>query len=415
LIVARPPQGLKSLPEKARQLKPARVKKTRKEKAKMERKVQRLEKPLSELTKDWTHVPIGDIETFVNRSAEERRQEVEDSKIPGKVKRPMNSFMLYRKAYQNRTKEYHLQNNHQVVSTVCGESWHIEPEEIRNQYNEWARIERTNHQNAHPGYKFSPSKAGQKPAKGQMPEDVDIEESDLEDYDWQRGQRKNIKPKRPNPRIERHVQYDINRALYDRSRDQSLEPTYDGINRSSYQATNPGKPPPAQYSQDNLRNGQYYEQIIHQHVVVPGIEDVVIRKTAAPGTGMNYLGLPGEGYGLMDQQYQRFEEITPPEHRIDPSLLAQDQRVLYNDQYIEQEAPYLADNELQDSTPWQPIYAGFDPDDPLTYLEGTQQFDDCSLQIPGQQLHLLKGVEDGWQMVDSLEASQEFDTWMDDH
>ena len=74
-----------------------KTKKAKKEKAKAEKKIVKLEKPLSELTKDWTHVPIADIESYVNRSAEERRREVEDGKVPGKVKRPMNSFMLYRK------------------------------------------------------------------------------------------------------------------------------------------------------------------------------------------------------------------------------------------------------------------------------------------------------------------------------
>lgn len=114
-----------------------RPKKVKKEKIKIENRTSKLDEPLSILTRDWTHVPVVDIDAYVNRSAETRRQEVEEGKNPGKVKRPMNSFMLYRKAYQNRTKSWCLQNNHQIVSQVCGDSWPLEPENVRAQFNEW--------------------------------------------------------------------------------------------------------------------------------------------------------------------------------------------------------------------------------------------------------------------------------------
>ncbi|KAF2461109.1 high mobility group box domain-containing protein, partial [Lineolata rhizophorae] len=97
------------------------------------------------------------MKAWVNRSAEVRRQEVE--KRNGYITRPMNSFMLYRSAFAERTKEWCLQNNHQIVSSVSGESWPMEPPEVREMYNELAKIERLNHQAAHPDYKFSPSKA----------------------------------------------------------------------------------------------------------------------------------------------------------------------------------------------------------------------------------------------------------------
>ena len=160
------------------------MKKVKKEKVKAEKKVAKLERPLSELTKHWKHVPVADIETYVNRSAEDRRKEVEEGKIPGKVKRPMNSFMLYRKAYQNRTKDWCLQNNHQVVSQVCGDSWPLEADEVKEQFSEWARIERINHQNAFPGYKFSPQKPGTaKPPKRKQSVEPDSDQSDLDDFE----------------------------------------------------------------------------------------------------------------------------------------------------------------------------------------------------------------------------------------
>ncbi|KAF2094614.1 hypothetical protein NA57DRAFT_46480, partial [Rhizodiscina lignyota] len=96
------------------------------------------------------------MDAWVNRSASVRRKEVEDRK--GYITRPMNSFMLYRSAYAERTKQWGLHNNHQVVSSMAGESWPLEPPEVRDHYNELAKLERANHQAAHPDYKFSPSK-----------------------------------------------------------------------------------------------------------------------------------------------------------------------------------------------------------------------------------------------------------------
>lgn len=118
--------------------------------------IPKLTAPLSELTTDYHHIPVRDMEEWVHRPVEVRWMEVK--KREGYIARPMNSFMLYRSAYAERTKFWCLQNNHQVVSSVSGVSWPLEPPSVRNRYNELARIERMNHQAAHPGYKFSPSK-----------------------------------------------------------------------------------------------------------------------------------------------------------------------------------------------------------------------------------------------------------------
>ncbi|KAI9661513.1 MAG: hypothetical protein M1831_003035 [Alyxoria varia] len=133
----------------------SRVKKPKASKT-MNNKTPKLNAPLSELTKDMADIPVRDMEQWVNRADDQRHQEVE--KRNGYVTRPMNSFMLYRSAYADRTKQWCLQNNHQVVSAVSGESWPLEPKEVRDFYNNLAKIERDNHAHAHPSYKFSPSK-----------------------------------------------------------------------------------------------------------------------------------------------------------------------------------------------------------------------------------------------------------------
>lgn len=104
-------------------------------------------------------IPIRDMETWVHRSALDRLNEVTVNGEIRKIKRPMNSFMLYRSAYAERAKSLLGQINHQVVSRAAGLSWKtFEPAHIRDKYEELARIERENHAAAHPEYKFRPSR-----------------------------------------------------------------------------------------------------------------------------------------------------------------------------------------------------------------------------------------------------------------
>ncbi|KAK7416125.1 hypothetical protein QQX98_005453 [Neonectria punicea] len=143
-------------------------------------------KSLSEIAKDMPHVPVADIGTFVTRSAEQRLEETSRNKKPGQIKRPMNAFMLYRKAYQEVAKTQCTRNNHQHVSKVCGAGWPMESDQVHEMFTEWARIERVNHQQAHPGYKFTPSKT----RKGKRDGDTDPDStvvSDIDDPDWAPG------------------------------------------------------------------------------------------------------------------------------------------------------------------------------------------------------------------------------------
>lgn len=116
-----------------------------------------LDRPLSQLAADMNE-RIIDVEAFVNRGTIIRHAEVMQGKKPGKVKRPMNAFILYRKAYQLVCKKYCLENNHQVVSRVCGDSWKSESTAVRDKFIEWAKVDRDQLQIAHPDYKFTPSK-----------------------------------------------------------------------------------------------------------------------------------------------------------------------------------------------------------------------------------------------------------------
>ena len=301
--------------------KPRRSKAAKSEKP----KIPKLTAPLSELTKDMT-IPVRDMDAWVNRSVEERQQEVEVRK--GYVTRPMNSFMLYRSAYADRTKEWCRQNNHQVVSSVSGESWPMEPPEVREKYNELAKLERINHQDAHPNYKFSPSKAGQSRKRKGTDSDED-DEDDMSDYEegdaaWTPSGQRKSRP-RPGGRIGRDTAYPSEMIFndpYGRSFGPSFGPN-GSINKSTWEATNEGRPIPAAIGNHDLYDYQYYQTTVHPSAGPPGTEDVRLQRTETPGvhyqTAPSLLGLPGgQHHDLMGS---RAGTPLSFDNQLDPQLL----------------------------------------------------------------------------------------------
>lgn len=223
----------------------------------------------------------------------------------------MNSFMMYRSAYAERTKMWCLQNNHQVVSSVSGESWPMEPPEIRELYIEYARIERDNHAKAHPDYKFSPAKneASGRKKRSENDKEDDEESVDLEDpdYKWQpprdRNGKENIRktkqllPESTYPvNVDQQSRYAVNTMHMPTRRE-----------RSTFDYNNPGKPLPAPLGAHDLYQ-QYYQTTINSNIQGPNlVEDMIIRKTEGPNTQHvsrpPLIGLPGaHHYELLDEQ-----------------------------------------------------------------------------------------------------------------
>jgi len=261
-------------------------------------KTPKLTAPLSVLTKDLS-APLKDMDEWVNRSAETRRKEVE--KRNGYVTRPMNSFMLYRSAYAERTKQWCTQNNHQVVSSVSGESWPMEPQEVRDQFNEWAKIERDNHQKAHPEYKFSPAKTTSKRRKGDDSDD-DAELSDVDernpDGEYRGGRSLRQKREAAQEAVPLNDTYGFtSNPYYGRQ-----APAYE---QSQYQYANPGRPLPSNVAYDhnglpyNPQTGTYVQQQTYQHPSYTYVQDVVGMRVPTPNS-LN--GAPQQqsigGYGL---------------------------------------------------------------------------------------------------------------------
>lgn len=108
-----------------------------------------LEKPFSEMTPKEGSDPMTEITTHVYRSIEERQREAE---IAGKVKRPVNAFMLYRTAYSATFKHA----GEKTVSRMAGKSWGMESNQVRDEFIALAKDDKILHEIAFPNYRFAP-------------------------------------------------------------------------------------------------------------------------------------------------------------------------------------------------------------------------------------------------------------------
>ena len=251
--------------------------------------------PLSELTRDMD-IPIKDTEAWVNRSMEERQKEATKDNF---VKRPSNSFILYRSAYADRARSFQKSANHQVVSSLAGESWAMEPSEIRKQYDTWAKVERENHARAFPEYKFQPqtNKASARKRKGRL-DDSEDEESDLEsEYTYNpRPSARPLKSKRQK-NIYRDSSYTPSRTSLEEYDPGGMDASQ-MFHPSPYQANNLGKPLPLAINQSG--GAQYYQSSNYptSRLANQGyVEDVVLHPTDAPAgyhqPGAPVIGIPG--------------------------------------------------------------------------------------------------------------------------
>jgi hypothetical protein len=271
--------------------------------------------PLSVLTEDYD-IPVRDMGAWVNRPYEERMQEVEKKK--GYVSRPMNSFMLYRSAYAERVKRFCHENNHQVVSQVTGASWPLEPQAIRQMYEQYAIIERDNHAAANPDYKFTPNKSGRK--RGH----VDDDDSDS-DGEWggSRSTKRSRRGGRDDTRSLSGTPFEPDRTypLY-RPAPQPQQ------HRSSYQALNPHGPPPYTFGPAGMTNG-YYQT--HTTPYMQNVEDI---KFDGPypefSLGSSIIGMPDAGHHeLLGGAPSLLMHDIPPEQMVDPRLAGLDPNYSY--------------------------------------------------------------------------------------
>jgi hypothetical protein len=110
--------------------------------------------PLSVCTSQFTDVSVKDVVRWANRSERTRRKEAQSRH--GYVARPLNSFMLYGKAYLERARAWCKHDVQQHLSQTLASSWRIELPDVRQYYQRCAALEHKNHAKAYPQYKFSP-------------------------------------------------------------------------------------------------------------------------------------------------------------------------------------------------------------------------------------------------------------------
>jgi hypothetical protein len=318
--------------------------KKKKERAKPPKNMPVLDKPMSELTKD-SAIPVADIDTYVHRSSDVRRQEVETGKNPGRVKRPMNAFMLYRKAYQQRAKEWASQHNHQIVSRVCGLSWPLEPEHIRQQFKTWADTERDNHQKAHPNYKFAPSKP-QKPPKYDGGFDDRSDGSDLEDFDWAGRGGSRMRSATHTPGAD--SDYIPSRSVYAATHPQQQQLA--GMHamgmlhhtRSGALDFNAAKPMAAAYDHRDL-SGQYYDAHLRnpqqRHLHHGAVEDILARRTPSPSLAFQQPNAALHSHYDLNQYHLKTE---PQQHQQHQQQVVQHQPQAQQQQHQHQQHPHQA-------------------------------------------------------------------------
>lgn len=358
-------------------------------------KTPKLTAPLSILTKDYAHIPVRNMKEWVERPPDVRKKEVE--KRNGYVTRPMNSFMLYRSAYAERTKQWCLQNNHQIVSSVSGESWPMEPAEVRDMYNELAKIERINHQNAHPTYKFSPSKTTI-PPKRKKGEFLDEEPSDLDDGAWDPSGHRRTRNK--GRRQERGVGYPSNALKNNGFFTRTFGPD-DGMNKSHWDMSNDGRPLPLPMNQNDL----YHHYFQTNNMSMAGLEDMRMPHVDTSGSQMQFsqghplLGLPGgNAVDFIQQFYSHTGTPLGDDHQVDPMLLAFD------------------GGNSQDTDPTMALQPEFRNGHLIMERELDQAGVNSLLGTTNpshDDFHTEPWHADP--TITSLEPGSEFDKWMDDH
>ena len=201
----------------------------------------------------------------------------------------------------------------------------MEPAAIRDLYNEYAKIERINHQNAHPTYKFSPSKTVAAPARKRKGEFSDDEPSDLDDAEWNPVQGR--ARQRPSRRIVRGIGYPVN-GVNGEFLDPNFGPNGTEMNKSGWEMTNEGRPMPMPMAHDDMYN-QYFQTPMHPNMVMdPVMDEMRFRRVDTPVSTMHFspdhalLGLPGGNAVDLMQQLHSHTPLGEPQ--VDPMLLAFD-------------------------------------------------------------------------------------------
>jgi hypothetical protein len=346
------------------------------------------EAPLSELAKQYPNVEVTDIEAFVNRSVEERHREVAASKDGKTIKRPSNAFILYRMAYQHTAKLWGKNNNHQKLSQICGAGWKREPEAVKTLFGGWAQVERDNHDLAHPGYKFSPSKNGAvKTSKRKAAADSndDGEESDLAPYDpdmTQRGPAKrgrnaigsSTRANQPSAILSRNSPYPNSMI--------TPESSHDYYQNGGYQSGISRQPTPSSLHKFTLKNTGHpagdVEDVFYSHASTSAV--------LHPGFSRS------QSYPSMGPSHAQYQGPSSQPEQIDPTLMGTNG--IYDEGFDGPHPGMYMNNSFDTDACWGPGY-GADAEADYNRL-GALGMPSNLMGLDHSQLDILRGGNGDW-------------------
>ncbi|KAI0194280.1 hypothetical protein EV127DRAFT_334086 [Xylaria flabelliformis] len=93
-----------------------------------------------------------------------------------KVRRPSNSFVLYRKAYSDHIKAL-VGVRQNAISRLAGASWKIESKEVKNKFDEYALEESRQHHTFFPSYKYLPAHKNRLNAEAEADNETVLDEA----------------------------------------------------------------------------------------------------------------------------------------------------------------------------------------------------------------------------------------------
>ncbi|KAJ2731789.1 hypothetical protein IW152_004279 [Coemansia sp. BCRC 34962] len=93
----------------------------------------------------------------VRETTAELQKEYEAEQKRIKIKRPPNSFMIYRSERHNElVKEY--KGGNKVISGIIAKEWHSMGQEAKKRYEDMAAVKKREHEMLYPNYKFMPKR-----------------------------------------------------------------------------------------------------------------------------------------------------------------------------------------------------------------------------------------------------------------
>lgn len=363
----------------------------------------KIDAPISQLTESFHNTPIKDMDAWVARSPFERQDEVR--KKNGKISRPMNSFMLYRSAYAERTKRLVGANNHQIVSKVAGLGWKLEPPEIRRKYEDLAKIERDNHAATHPDYKFSPNKnatSSRRDSSSPSAMPAHLADEGFSDIDSEYGSISGM------ARVQ----------SFAHSRSQSFEDTFYASSRDSSPFGGPDSMITPGYVHPSWQNTSHPSGLpAAQPNSLPSsyAEEMLLRSTSPNnhdvGYGSSLAGLPGAAHHELLQPH--IVSHGMPIHDMDPRLLNNGNEpngvALAGPSYASAPSSYPTWTEDTQAGYYASSSAPSMPPTTVTYPSSNM----TSAYLPSMQS--LDGRESSWDMSrpegNMAEPAGEFDLW----